>query len=137
MKHKKFRKHIKDFDPLRSIDSDQLFGKILVNNGNNFTVKCSDGFTRIGRLCNTLKKGPRLTAGMFVVVTLRDFETVKNNCDIIAYGNPPHHIIVLFDDRNKKTEDIIFNDSDDDFKEFEDSEKTNNNVEESLDWLDI
>lgn len=137
MKHKKLRKHIKDFDPLRSVESDQLFGKILSNNGNNFTIKCSDGFTRLGRLSNNMRKGPRLTEGMFIVVTLRDYETIKKNCDIIAYGNPPFHIVVLFDEKGKKNEDIKFEESDDEFKEFEDSERTNNNVEESLDWLDI
>ena len=137
MKHKKFRKSIKDFDPVRYVENGQLFGKIMVNNGNNFLVKCSDGLSRFGRICNAMRKGPKLGIHTFVVVTLREYESVKRNCDIIAYANPPHHIVVLFEDGKNYNSDIVFVEEQDEYAEFTDLPDPNASIEDKLDWLDL
>jgi hypothetical protein len=75
-------------------------------------------------------------------LTLRDFETSNLHCDIIAYGDPPHHIINLLCDRNirESEKSIFFDDTNDIFKEF--VEQNNeiisiDRLRENLDWLDI
>jgi translation initiation factor IF-1 len=136
--NKKFGRKTRGDEPLRVCEYGQMFGKIKSNNGNNFTVICSDGLTRLGRLSNQMRRNQRLVCNMFVVVTLREFETNKNNCDIIAHGNPPLHIVILLDEKTngKMHSDINFDESDDEFTEFEESNKTCNTIEEKLDWLD-
>lgn len=142
IKKKNLKKFRKDFEPLRVIDQGQLFARVLSNNGCNFLVLCSDRITRLGRLCNAMKRGPRIGIGSYIVVTLRDYETNNNHCDIIAYGEPNQFVINLLNDRNvrEKGVEIRFDDSDDEFKEFTDLPDNKNSIEklnEDLDWLDI
>lgn len=123
-KAKKKKRNFGKYDAVDKIDTDQMFGQITKNHGGAFSVLCSDGIVRLGKLSGYMKKGPRLHEGSYVVISLREFEAEHKNCDIIAYGDPPNDIINIFktNDLNagKKT-DIDFVDSDDEFKDFEES----------------
>ena len=145
-KTKKQKRNFGRFNASDKVESGQMFAQIIHNNGGSFTVLCSDGITRIGKLCGILKKGPRLISGSYVVISLRDFESEQKHCDIIAHGDPPNDIINIFKknptNKNNK-EDVEFNDSDDDFKEFEESKKTIKQIDQEndnndlFDWADI
>jgi initiation factor 1A len=152
-KAKKKKRNFGKFDATDKIESDQMFGQITKNHGGSFGVLCSDGMTRLGKLSGYMKKGPRLHEGSFVVISLRDFEAEHKNCDIIAYGDPPNDIINMFKtnepNKNKKS-DVDFVDSDDEFKDFEESSRTivnttgtgynpNSNINEEEDdmWNDL
>jgi translation initiation factor IF-1 len=126
-KTKKQKRNYHKYDPVNKISEDQMFAQIKHNNGGTFDVLCSDGVTRKGKLSGEMKKGPRLLAGSYVVITLRDFEADKKNCDIIAHGDPANDIINIFkkyDLGTGKRDNIDFVDSDDEFKDFEESKKT-------------
>lgn len=126
-KAKKLKRNFGKYDAVDKIESEQMFAQITKNNGGSFNVLCSDGIIRLGKLSGYMKKGPRLFNGTFVVISLRDFESEHKNCDIIAYGNPPNDIINIFktnDPNAGKNGDIDFVDSDDEFKEFEESSRT-------------
>lgn len=130
-KTKKQKRNFGKYDATDKISSDQMFGQITKNHGGAFSVLCSDGIIRLGKLSGYMKKGPRLSEGSYVVISLRDFEAEHKNCDIIAYGDPPNDIINVFktNDPNKnKKGDIEFADSDDEFKDFEESKRTIVNV---------
>ena len=130
-KTKKQKRNFGKYDATNKIESDQMFGQITKNHGASFSVLCSDGITRLGKLSGYMKKGPRLSEGSYVVISLRDFEAEHKNCDIIAYGDPPSDIINVFksNDPNKnKKADVEFVDSDDEFKDFEESKRTMVNV---------
>ena len=108
-----------------------MFAQIIKNHGGSFSVLCSDGLVRLGKLTGYMKKGPRLSEGSFVVISLRDFEAEHKNCDIIAYGDPPNDIINVFktnDPHANKKSYVEFVDSDDEFKDFEESIKTMVNI---------
>ena len=131
-KTKKQKRNFGRFDAVDKIEQGQMFAQIIQNNGGNFSVLCSDGVSRIGKLCGFIKKGPRIINGSFVVISLREFESEQKKCDIISYGDPPNDILDIFkkNSLNKNTkEDIEFNDSDDEFKEFEESKRTIINVD--------
>jgi translation initiation factor IF-1 len=139
---KSLKKFKKDFEVIKNVEQGQMFGRILINNGCNFKVLCNDGITRFGRLCNSMKRGPKILINSYIVLTLRDFETSNLHCDIIAYGDPPQHIINLLCDRNirESEKSIFFDDTNDIFKEF--VEQNNeiisiDRLRENLDWLDI
>ena len=118
------------FDPIYRIEPGQMFAQILVNNGSHFSVLCSDNITRTGRLSGSLRKGPRITAGSFVVITLREFEAENKNCDIIGIGNPSKDIINIFKKNNptKYANDIEFYESDDELNNFNNENKDNNEI---------
>ena len=128
-----------------------MFAQITKNHGGSFSVLCSDGIIRLGKLSGYMKKGPRLSEGSYIVISLRDFEAEHKNCDIIAYGDPPNDVINIFktnDQNSHKKADIDFVDSDDEFKEFEEPTKmmvnnnskqepnSKNNIDDNL-WDDI
>lgn len=126
-KTKKLKRNFGKYDSTDKIESDQMFGQITKNHGGSFSVLCSDGIIRLGKLSGYMKKGPRLSEGSYVVVSLRDFEADLKNCDIIAYGDPPNDVINIFktnDPNAHKKTDVDFMDSDDEFKEFEESANT-------------
>jgi len=126
-KTKKQKRNFGKYDAVDKIESDQMYAQITKNHGGSFSVLCSDGITRLGKLSGYMKKGPRLTEGSFVVISLRDFEAEHKNCDIIAYGDPPNDIVNVFktnDPNSNKKADVKFVDSDDEFKDFEESAKT-------------
>ena len=130
-KAKKQKRNFGKYDAIDKIDTDQMFAQITKNHGGSFSVLCSDGIVRLGKLSGYMKKGPRLSEGSFVVISLRDFEAEHKNCDIIAYGDPPNDIISLFktnDPNASKKADVEFADSDDEFKDFEESAQTMVNV---------
>lgn len=134
-KTKKQKRNFGKFDPVAKVEQGQMFAQVIQNNGGSFTVLCSDGVTRIGKLCGMLKKGPRITSGSYIVVSLRDFESDQKHCDIIAYGDPPNDIINIFkkNSLNKNTKlEVEFNDSDDEFNEFEESKITIKKIDNSL-----
>jgi len=118
------------FDPIYRIEPGQMFAQILVNNGSHFSVLCSDNITRTGRLSGSLRKGPRITAGSFVVITLREFEAENKNCDIIGIGNPSKDIINIFKKNNptKYANDIEFYESDDELNNLNNENKDNNEI---------
>jgi initiation factor 1A len=133
-KAKKQKRNFGKYDAVDKIEADQMFAQITKNHGGAFSVLCSDGIVRLGKLSGYMKKGPRLTEGSFVVISLRDFEAEHKNCDIIAYGDPPNDIISVFktnDPNAGKKADVEFADSDDEFKDFEESAQTMVNVAQS------
>ena len=112
------------FIPVDKVDTGQMFAQIIGSQGEcRFRVICSDGVTRLGKLSGYMKKGPRISAGSYVVVSLREFEQEHKNCDIISYGNPPHHIISIFKKNDVKlpTDDIEFEESEDEFADLDQS----------------
>jgi initiation factor 1A len=112
------------FLPVDKIDPGQMFAQIVGSQGEcRFRVICSDGVTRLGKLSGYMKKGPRISSGSYVVVSLREFEQEHKNCDIISYGNPPHHIISIFKKNDVKlpTDDIEFEESEDEFADLDQS----------------
>jgi len=112
------------FLPVDKIDTGQMFAQIVGSQGEcRFRVICSDGVTRLGKLSGYMKKGPRISTGSYVVVSLREFEQEHKNCDIISYGNPPHHIISIFKKNDIKlpTDDIEFEESEDEFADLDQS----------------
>jgi len=133
-KTKKQKRNFGKYDAIDKIEADQMFAQITKNHGGSFSVLCSDGIVRLGKLSGYMKKGPRLSEGSFVVISLRDFEAEHKNCDIIAYGDPPNDIISVFktnDPNASKKADIEFVDSDDEFKDFEESAQTMVNIAQS------
>lgn len=152
-KTKKLKRNFGRFNPIDKIDPGQMFAKILHNNGGSFSVLCSDGIPRLGKLSGEMKKGPRLSEGSFVVISLREFESEQKHCDIIAHGNPSSDVINILKNDSKKSNltkkvDVDFVDSDDEFKEFEESSRTikNNpntnpnttsNTDDTFNWDDI
>jgi initiation factor 1A len=151
---KKLKRNYGKYDAREKIEPEQMFAKIIHNNGGSFSVLCSDGITRLGKLNGEMKKGPRLSEGSYVVITLREFESEQKHCDIIAHGDPPSDVINILKNDSKtnsiKKVDIDFNESDDEFKDFEESNKTikkvlddnkkDNNCDknnENYDWDDI
>lgn len=145
-KAKKLKRNYGRFDSVEKIDDGQgqMFGMILKNNGVSFDVLCTDGMKRKGRLCGEMKKGPRIREGSFVVITLRDYEQDKKNCDIVKHGNPSNDVIGILtknDVKKKNTSDIEFVETNDEFKEFQDVKKKAvpiaNVEEEELVWDDI
>jgi len=112
------------FLPVDKVDTGQMFAQIIGSQGEcRFRVICSDGVTRLGKLSGYMKKGPRISSGSYVVVSLREFEQEHKNCDIISYGNPPHHIISIFKKNDVKlpTDDIEFEESEDEFNDLDQS----------------
>jgi len=112
------------FLPVDKIETGQMFAQIIGSQGEcRFRVICSDGVTRLGKLSGYMKKGPRISSGSYVVVSLREFEQEHKNCDIISYGNPPHHIISIFKKNDVKlpTDDIEFEESEDEFADLDQS----------------
>ena len=112
------------FLPVDKVDTGQMFAQIIGLQGEcRFRVICSDGVTRLGKLSGYMRKGPRISSGSYVVVSLREFEQEHKNCDIISYGNPPHHIISIFKKNDIKlpTDDIEFEESEDEFNDLDQS----------------
>ena len=133
-KAKKQKRNFGKYNAVDKIEAAQMFAQITKNHGGSFSVLCSDGIVRLGKLSGYMKKGPRLADGSFVVISLRDFEAEHKNCDIIAYGAPPNDIISVFktnDPNAGKKADVEFADSDDEFKDFEESAQTIVNVTQS------
>jgi translation initiation factor IF-1 len=120
-KTKKQRRNFGKFDAVDKISKEQMFAQIVNIQGDHFDVLCTDNVQRLGRPSNLIKRGPRLQAGAFVVVSLRDFEADKNNCDVIAIGDPPNDIKNIFKKnatKKGKADNFDFVDTDDKFKEF-------------------
>lgn len=149
-KAKKQKRNFGKYDAVEKLEQGQMFAQITHNHGGAFSVLCSDGIVRLGKLSGFMKKGPRLSEGSFVIISLRDFESEQKHCDIISYGDPPSEVINIFkknDPKSHKKADIEFVESDDEFKEFEESNKTvnindtnktnKNDVEKDLDWTDL
>ena len=89
------------------IDSEgELWGQINTNNGSHFTVFCSDGIIRIGKvrhkMCRRESRDIPLTRGSFVVVALRSFEMEQKHCDIMNHADPPEQIKLFFKNMNKQ-----------------------------------
>ena len=113
------------FLPIDKVESGQMFAQIVGFQGEcRFRVICSDGVTRLGKLSGYMKKGPRISPGSFVVVSLREFEQEQKKCDIISYGNPPYNIISIFkknDVKITKDDDIEFEESEDEYEDLDQS----------------
>lgn len=140
-KHKKYGRR-KRVEPQDKVESGQMFAKIIKNEGDHFSVLCTDNITRKGRMSGKLKRGPRLIAGSFVIISTRDFESDKKNCDIIGIGNPPSNILNIFNQNgNNPTDNINFIEEDEEFKDFQDTKKEENENEDNGDddflWDDI
>ena len=135
----------------------QMFGQVLANRGDHFSILCADNVTRLGWLSGAAKRGIRLQENSYVVLSVRDYETEKKNCDIIGAGNPPNDVKNIFRKINPNAgndDNIQFYTQNNKFKEFEESEATanevvviqsmtdlslddkNNDTNNSNDWLD-
>ena len=150
MKSKKQKRNFGKYNAVDKVEHGQMFAKIVHNNGGSFSVLCSDGIPRLGKLSNDMKKGPRLVEGSFVIISLREFESEQTHCDIIFHGNPPTNIANILK-KNEPNSTIIANldfiDSDDEFKDFEESTRTikkidnniqsNNKDNDNFDWNDL
>ena len=142
-KTRKQKRDTSKYDLIFKIEPEQMFAQVTQNHGSHFSVLCSDNITRLGRLASSLKKGPRITTGMFVVISLRDFEAEKKNCDIIGYGSPPTNILNIFQKINPDaTSDFKFENLDN--NNYESDENNDNNDEnndkdnnEDIVWDDI
>ena len=118
-------------EKLDHVEQGQMFGQVLENRGDHFSILCADNVTRIGWLSNSAKKGIRLGVNSYVVLSVRDYETEKKNCDVIGAAVPPNDIKNIFRKINPNggTDDNIrFYTQDNKFKEFEESEATANEV---------
>ena len=152
-KTKKQKRGYQKKEALDSVDSGQMFGQILENRGYHFSVLCTDNVSRLGWLTASAKKGMRIVSNSFVVLSVRDYETNKKNCDIFAVANPPNDVKNIFRKINPLAvgdDNIVYYTQDDKFKEFEESqatiteivvmnqnnENTSNNEKNSNDWLD-
>ncbi len=143
---KRQKKHKQE--QIGTVEDEQMFAKIISNNGGrHFKVLCTDNIERIGRICTSMVKGQRLTAGVFVIISLRQFESEQSTkCDIIGIGNPPYDIIKLFQ-QNQSTEscssngqhNIVFYNDNNQFSGLNthtnaenniEGEENNNNIEE-------
>jgi len=144
-KTKKQKRRFGKYDAVDNIEHGQMFAKVVHNNGGSFDVLCSDGIIRQGKLSGNMKKGPRITVDSFVVISLREFESEQKHCDIIDHGIPPYEILNIFKKNEtglNKNIDVDFVDSEDEFKDFEESSRTikkvseNNtkNITEDIDW---
>ena len=131
-KTKKFKRNFGKYNALEKIEPGQMFAKIIHNNGGSFSVLCSDGMVRLGKLTGEMKKGPRLSESSYIVISLREFESDQTHCDIIAHGNPPSDVINILKSDLKsgsktglaQIDDVDFVESDDEFKDFEESTRT-------------
>jgi translation initiation factor IF-1 len=135
-KKKSLRKLKKDFELQRRVEDGQMFAIVKTNNGSHFNVLCTDKIIRIGRLCNSMKKGPRIGVGSYVIVSLRDFETSILHCDIINYGEPTMDIINLLHDGKKENDNINF-EVKDEYISLRDLPPNDESIDEKLNWLDL
>jgi translation initiation factor IF-1 len=135
-KTKKQKRGFQKNNALERTVQGQMFGQVVENRGDHFAVLCSDNVTRMGKLSGAAKRGQRLVAGSFVVLSVRDYETDQKNCDIIGIANPPPDVRNIFKKINpidSNNNNIGFQNQDDKFKEFEESEVTKtSNVENTL-----
>lgn len=104
-KKRKTRREIVYYKP----EEGQMFAKILSNNGHNFTLKCTDEQIRIGRVCNSMRRGSRLFQNMFVCISLREFGDTKF-CDILGIASPSGEVQEVFHKMSAKESnlDVIF-----------------------------
>ena len=94
----------------------QMYGQITeCINVRHYTILCTDNKSYLGRLCGKMKRGRQLQKGLYVVVSLREFEGDKKTCDVMAFAKPPQNIIEQFKINNPVKYDIVdFCNSDDD-----------------------
>jgi len=133
-KTKKAKAKRKDVIIADELCDDQLYGRIQSKNGGGFfSVMCSDKVVRNGRLGTLLKdnRNPnaRINIGTYVIVEMRECDTVKNKCIILTLANPPLHILNIF-----KTDDDLVNE---DFfnNEDEEEQKCDDNVNVDFDGI--
>jgi len=137
-KSRKQKRDTGKYDPIYKLENEQMFAKIIQNNGSHFTVLCSDNVTRLGRLMSSLKKGPRITVGTYVVISLRDFEAEKKNCDIIGFGSPPMNILNIFQASNPNTiPEFDFLRANEENDDSENNDKEDGDVENIVVWEDL
>lgn len=111
-------------------DSGQMFGLVIEHRGgNHVTVLCSDNIQRIGRLGGAVRKGPKITAGLYVLVALWEFETEQKNCDVLGIANPPADIRNIFKKINPS--------QDDDVVEFQEEESKFADLHESTNMIKV
>ena len=120
---KQKRSGYKKKEIIDSADPGQMFGLIIEHRGgNHVTVLCSDNIQRIGRLGGASRRGQKFVAGMYVLVSLWDFETEQKNCDVLAIANPPADIRNIFKKINpSKDDDVVEFQEDSKFAEFQES----------------
>ncbi|AYV79970.1 MAG: hypothetical protein Gaeavirus3_24 [Gaeavirus sp.] len=122
-KTKKQKRGYTKKEVLERLEPGQMFGQVIENHGDHFSILCSDNVTRLGRLYGPAKRGPRITPTTFVVISLRDYETDQKKCDIVGIANPPSDNRNIFKSINPvkaNDNDITFYNPDDDvFKEFD------------------
>jgi initiation factor 1A len=104
----------------------QMFGLVVEHRGgNHVTVLCSDNIERIGRLGGAVRKGPKIIAGLYVMVSLWEFETEQKNCDVLGIANPPADVRKIFKKNSPNNEDDVFEFMEEDSKFAEFHESTN------------
>lgn len=86
-KHKIKKRKTKREEIYHKAGDNQMFAKVIKNNGPNFSVMCSDVVERIGRPSNAMRRGTRLKQDDIVLISLREFGDNKF-CDILGLGDP-------------------------------------------------
>jgi initiation factor 1A len=127
-------------------NNETLFGHVIRSLGDcRFSVLCNDGVNRNATVRGKLYKNTYINIGDLVLVSLRDFETVKPNdterCDIILKYNPEEiqeireaNLLVYKDsDRIFALKTVVANTNEGDNKEddedlYEFSEKASSNI---------
>ena len=120
---------------ITNIDNEQMYGQVTKNEGNHMVVLCSDNISRLGRLNNRTKKGPRIAVGTYVVISLRKAQTDQSHCDILGVGLPSNKMIEVTNKKNNDDNFEFIDDGDENFGDFEDSKRTNE--ENNIDFDDI
>lgn len=118
----------------------QMFGQIIaIYNGAHYCVLGTDNKQYLGRTNKKMKTRDNLPNGLYVVISLREYESVKKTCDIIAFANPPNDIKEHFKINNPvKYDDIVFCNDENELEEHDKEGfiKINNN-KNSLNFDDI
>jgi translation initiation factor IF-1 len=99
---KKQKRNCHKHPAMDKLGQNQMFAKIIQNQGNHFTLLCSDNIQRTAPVTGTVRKRcPRLNKESFVVIETTD----QTYCAIISIANPPSSILKLFKQNDPNQED--------------------------------
>jgi translation initiation factor IF-1 len=122
----------KNFKKINIVDvlceENQLYATILKKlGGDRYSVLCSDNVERIGKPSNKAKRSSngeyRFDFGTNIVVSLRECDSKKDKCDILAFANPPESIRNIFKKKSESSDNnndtLIFGNCDDNLNDEE------------------
>jgi translation initiation factor IF-1 len=123
-KTKKQKKNCHKYEITNKLSENQMFAKVIKNQGNHFILLCSDNIQRISPLTGTVRrKCPRLTKDSFVIIETTD----QKYCNIISLGDPPSNILDVFKHNDpKQVNDFDFDYGDNEFADLIEKQNTSN-----------